>query len=102
MLRIVFLLNFYIMKIKVSIADDHSITINGIEKMLKDHPLIELCSIANNGDELLQILHLQQPNVLLLDIQMPGKQGDELAKTISAEYPQIAILVLTNMDMLFH
>ncbi|MCX2430390.1 response regulator transcription factor [Pedobacter sp. GR22-10] len=42
------------------------------------------------------------PDVLLLDIQMPGMQGDELAQAITAKYPGVAILALTNMDMPFH
>jgi DNA-binding NarL/FixJ family response regulator len=90
------------MKIKVSIADDHPIVLSGLEKMLKEHPLLELCGAFRSGDALLQGLQLVQPDVLLLDIQMPGKQGDELARIISETYPQIALLVLTNMDQAFH
>lgn len=90
------------MKIKVSIADDHPIVLTGLEKILKGHPLVELCNISRNGESLLNNLELQVPDVLLLDIQMPGKQGDELAKIISAKYPAVSILVLTNMDQAFH
>lgn len=90
------------MKIKVSIADDHYIVTNGIATMLKDHPLVELVNVAQNGKMLLQQLREQQPDVLLLDIHLPDIQGDELAKIITEQYPAVAILVLTNMDQVFY
>jgi len=90
------------MKIKVSIADDHVIVTNGISMILKDHPLVELCFVAHNGHELLQNMKRDAPDVLLLDIQLPDKQGDELAAIISRDYPDVAIIALTNMDQTFH
>lgn len=90
------------MKIKVAIADDHPIVISGLEKLLDNHPLVTLIHSSKNGNALLNKLKLNTPDVLLLDIQMPGMQGDELAKIISAQFPLIAILVLTNMDQPFH
>lgn len=90
------------MKLSVHIADDHVITTSGIERMLQDHPLIAIDGIYHNGQSLLKGLETRQPDVLLLDIQMPGMQGDELAKTITEKYPAIVILVLTNMDLPFY
>ncbi len=90
------------MKIKVSIADDHPIVIQGIEKMLDNHPLIELIHTSKNGESLLRNLKTALPDVLLLDIQMPGQQGDELAAYVTQHYPEIRIMVLTNMDHPFH
>lgn len=89
-------------KLKLSIADDHPIVINGLEKILKGHSLIDLIYTANEGASLLEKLKQQQPDVLLLDIQMPGLQGDELCKIISDLYPAVAILILTNMNLTFH
>lgn len=90
------------MKLSVHIADDHVITTSGIERMLQDHPLIAIDGIYHNGQSLLKGLETRQPDVLLLDIQIPGMQGDELAKTITEKYPAIVILVLTNMDLPFY
>src|SRR5690606_23178883 len=86
------------MKIKVSIADDHVIVTNGISMILKDHPLVELGFVAHSGEELLKMIENSPPDVLLLDIQLPDKQGDELAAIISKDYPAVAIIALTNMD----
>jgi DNA-binding NarL/FixJ family response regulator len=90
------------MKIKVSIVDDHPIVLKGMDKILSDHPDIELIHVSRSADMLFNNLYLQLPDVLLLDIQMPGVQGDELAKEVSRRYPQVAILALTNMDHPFY
>jgi len=89
------------MNIKVAIADDHPIVLQGLENILRDHPTLELSGIFRDGDALLNSLKLAQPDVLLLDVQMPGKQGDELAKIITAQYPGLGIIALTNMDQAF-
>ena len=90
------------MKIKVGIADDHQIVVTGLQKMIQDNNSLVLCSVAQNGRTLLDNLRKQQPDVLLLDIQMPDQQGDELTRIISKQYPKIKILVLTNMDQIFY
>lgn len=90
------------MSIKVSIADDHPLVLAGLEKLLHDSTIIELLDFCRNGDELLLQLAKRQPDVLLLDIQMPGKHGDELARYITRTWPKISILVLTNLDQTFH
>jgi len=90
------------MKIRVSIADDHPVVINGLQKILSQYTKIELGDMCSNGSELLQSLEKFQPDVLLLDIQMPGINGEELAKIIHHTYPSISILTLTNNDTVFH
>lgn len=90
------------MKIKVGIADDHQIVVTGLQQMIQDNRSLVLCGVALNGRTLLDNLRKQQPDVLLLDIQMPDQQGDELTRIISKQYPNIKILVLTNMDQVFY
>ncbi len=90
------------MSIKVFIADDHPIVLEGIQKILSECDGIDLGRLFYNGYELLEGLKTEQPDVLLLDIQMPGKQGNEIAQKIREDYPEIAILVLTNLDQSFH
>lgn len=84
--------------IKVAITDDHPLVINGIEKVLTYYPYFKLTGAYDNGDALLAGLEKQLPDVLLLDIQMPGKSGEELAKIISTRHPAIRILALTGFD----
>ncbi len=86
------------MDIRIVIADDHPMIVKGFQNILHNHPDIVLTGICANGTELLEYLQTAQPDVLLLDIQMPDIQGDELASIISKKYPDIRILTLTNID----
>jgi DNA-binding NarL/FixJ family response regulator len=86
--------------INVSIVDDQVIILNGLQKILADAKHINVTSVFNNGDELLESLEKSRPDVLLLDIQMPGKSGIELAGIISKKYPVIKMIALTNVDVL--
>src|SRR5690606_35771160 len=90
------------MKIKVSTLDDHPVVINGIRNMLRETEQITLLDTCTHEDALLSALEQRQPDVLLLDVQIQGKQGDELAALISERYPRIAILALSNLTQVFH
>jgi two-component system secretion response regulator SsrB len=85
-------------KITVSIVDDHPMIINGLKNMLREYKHIVLTGTYNNGEELMAGLEILQPDVLLLDIQLPGRSGDELAPLILKNYPSIQILALTNFS----
>jgi DNA-binding NarL/FixJ family response regulator len=86
--------------INVAIADDHSIVLNGLQKILALHTDIKVTDVYLNGDSLLEGLETKQPDVLLLDIQMPGKNGIELAGIISKKFPDVKMIALTNVDIL--
>jgi DNA-binding NarL/FixJ family response regulator len=86
------------MNIRIAIADDHPMIIGGLQNMLSNHSHIVLTATYANGEELLKGLQQDVPDVLLLDIQMPDKTGDELAPVILKKYPTLKILTLTNLD----
>ncbi len=90
------------MKIKVVTMDDHPVVLNGIRNMLMEYDQIEVLATCNTEDKLWDALQTKQPDVLLLDVQMEGKQGDELAPVVAKKYPKIAILVLSNLNQAFH
>jgi len=85
--------------IKLAITDDQVIILNGLQKILADVQNIRITGVYNNGDELLEGIAKEQPDVLLLDIQMPGKSGIELAAVITKQYRDIKIIALTNIDV---
>jgi DNA-binding NarL/FixJ family response regulator len=85
--------------IKLAITDDQVIILNGLQKILADVKNINITGVYNNGDELLEGIAKVQPDVLLLDIQMPGKSGIELAAIITKQYRNIKIIALTNIDV---
>lgn len=89
------------MNINITIVDDHPVVAKGLQQILNEYQQIAICDICRNGDDLLNVLPLRQPDVILLDIQMPGRNGIELTEIIRKEYPKIGILALTNIDMIF-
>jgi len=86
------------MSIKVSITDDHPLVISGLQNMLLHYPNITLSGTYLNAEALLVGLQQTIPDVLLLDIQMPGRTGDELAPSLLKMYPKMKIIALTNFD----
>jgi len=85
-------------QIHIAIADDHPMITDGLQHILAAHPHIMLGNTYNSGAELMKGLALQQPDVLLLDIQLADTTGDKLAPEILKLYPQTRILVLTGID----
>lgn len=86
--------------IRISMADDHVIVLNGLQKIVAEVSDISVVGVYTDGDALLEDLPLNQPDVLILDIQMPGKKGTELAAIIKKKYPAIKIIVLSNVEVM--
>jgi DNA-binding NarL/FixJ family response regulator len=86
--------------IDVMITDDQQIILNGLQKIMAEASDIRLVGAFTNGEDLLAALQVQKPQVLLLDIYMPGKNGIELAGIISKSYPTVNIIALTNVDII--
>lgn len=89
-------------KIKIAIADDHPLVVNGIHYLLSGSAEMYISGSYANGKELIAGLEQQQPDVLLLDIQMPGQTGEELAEIVSHKYPQVKMVALTNQDNVYY
>jgi DNA-binding NarL/FixJ family response regulator len=87
--------------IKIAIAEDHKLVINGLQKFFETSPEIEIIGTYLNGEQLLEGLQQQQPDILLLDIQMPGKSGIELAGIVHKKYPAVKMIALTNIEVLY-
>lgn len=84
--------------ITIGIADDHTLIINGIIQMLRSEPRYEILFSAQNGSALLAALTQHQPDVLLLDIELPDNDGISLCGQIKEQYPQVPVIALTNHD----
>ncbi|OQX75619.1 MAG: hypothetical protein B6D61_10050 [Bacteroidetes bacterium 4484_249] len=82
-------------KIKVFVVDDHDIIRDGIKALLMLADDIVIIGDAENGDSLFDFLEIGLPDVLLLDITMPGMSGIEIARKLKTEYPEIKIIILT-------
>lgn len=85
-------------KIRIAIADDHAVLRSGLKAMLNYHPQFEVIAEASNGPETLAILEQCSPDVLILDLSMPGMSGVECIKEIRHRGLACRILVLTMYD----
>lgn len=82
-------------KIKVMIADDHVLMREGIRQLLEFDGSIEVIAEANDGVECLEKLKTVKPDVLLLDINMPNKNGIEVLEEIHKRNLNVKVLILT-------
>lgn len=83
------------MSIRVMLADDHILMREGIRQLLEFDGSIEVVEEANDGDECLEKLKRSKPDVLLLDINMPKKNGIEVLEEIKKQKINIKVLILT-------
>ena len=83
---------------KVMLVDDHDLVRTGIKRLLEDHPNIEIVGEAVSGEEALQQVSVYDPDVVLMDINMPGIGGLEATRKLLQRKPQLKIIVVTMHD----
>ena len=81
--------------IRVLIADDHPLYRDGLRTMLERAPETEIVGEATSGDEAITMADALQPDVTLMDVQMPGVNGIEATRRIVQASPHIGVLMLT-------
>jgi DNA-binding NarL/FixJ family response regulator len=79
----------------VLIADDHANVRRGLRELLVDSFPDAQFSEASDGNEVLSILVVSQPDVLLLDINMPGRSGFEVLKDVKHTYPMLPVIMVS-------
>ena len=85
-------------KIKVYIADDHTLFRKAMMNLIQTFEGVSLVKDAENGKELLTLIKHEQPEVAIVDLQMPVMDGAETCEKILASFPDIKIIVLTMHD----
>ncbi len=84
--------------IRLAIAEDHQSLIDGIKLLLEYEDDIEIVGAVNDGEALIDLVRLKQPNVVITDIRMPKTDGITATKTIKKEFPHTKILGFTMFD----
>jgi len=84
--------------IRVILADDHAVVRQGIRQFLETGSNIAVVAEASDGLEAVQLIREHQPDVAVLDIQMPGQSGIAVTRMLRAERFPVGILILTAFD----
>ena len=87
-----------IKNIRVLLADDHAVVRAGIRQFLEHSGVIQVVAEASDGLEAQELIHLHQPDVAVLDIQMPKASGIEVTRWVRSHHREIGVLVLTAYD----
>jgi len=85
-------------RLSVLIADDHPLMIAGIRRALERSPAIEVIGEARSGSELLELVERRRPQIVLMDLRMPGVEGTSCIAQLRARWPELKIVVLSAVD----
>ena len=83
-------------QIRIALVDDHPILRQGIAALISDQPDLQLVGQASNGLEAIEQFRLHRPDVMLMDLQMPGMNGIDAMSAIRGEFPDARFVVLTT------
>ena len=84
--------------IRVLIADDHQLFAQALEAMLADEERIDVVGYARDGRQAVELARTIEPDVILMDISMPGMDGIEATRLIGEEPTSVRVLVLTGSN----
>jgi DNA-binding NarL/FixJ family response regulator len=84
--------------LKVLVVDDHPAFRFGIIRLLKQLDGVVACGEAGDGSEALEVFRKQHPDIVLMDISLPGRDGVELTKMMLSEDPKVTVLVVSMHD----
>jgi DNA-binding NarL/FixJ family response regulator len=84
--------------IRVMLVDDQMLLVDGIKSVLNSSGDIEVCAVAGDGVEAIELAKSAKPDVVLMDIRMPNLNGVAATKSIKEINPDIKIIILTTFD----
>jgi two-component system, NarL family, response regulator LiaR len=86
------------MTIRILLVDDHAVVRSGLSKFLMVNKDLELVGEAGDGDEAVQMVSLHKPDVVLMDLMMPGRDGITATHEIQQKYPHVKVIALTSFS----
>jgi two-component system response regulator DevR len=91
-------------KQRILLVDDHEVVRLGLKSLLERHPQFDVVGEASNAREAMEIVNNSHPDVVVMDIRLPGTSGIEACEEITGRYPEIKVIMLTSYaedEMLF-
>jgi DNA-binding NarL/FixJ family response regulator len=85
-------------RIKVLLADDHPLIIAGIRRTIEHVEDMEVVGEAHSGHELVQLIQRRNPDLVLMDLKMPGVVGTQMIERIRTDWPEVKTVVLSACD----
>ncbi|HSD82746.1 MAG TPA: response regulator transcription factor, partial [Anaerolineae bacterium] len=85
-------------RIRIIIADDHPVVRDGLRGMLSSQPDFEIVGEASTGAQAVALATQWRPDVVLMDLRMPGLDGVSATRQIRSQLPEVTVLVLTTYD----
>src|SRR3984957_6935447 len=85
-------------RIRILIADDHLLFRDGVRKLLSAVPDFNVVAEAGHGDEVLEMTSRHQPDVVLLDLSMPGQDGLITLQRLRSAHPEVKVILLTSSE----
>jgi two-component system response regulator DevR len=91
-------------KQRILLVDDHEVVRLGLKALLERHPQFDVVGEASSAREAMEIVNNAHPDVVVMDIRLPGTSGIEVCEEITGRYPEIKVIMLTSYaedEMLF-
>lgn len=82
--------------IRLLIIDDHEMVREGLKAMLTAEADFEIVGDAANAEQALELIEHLRPDVILLDVRLPGESGIDVCRTVTERYPETAVIILTT------
>jgi two-component system, NarL family, response regulator DevR len=86
------------MTVRVMLVDDHEVVRQGLRAMIESHEDMEVVAEAGDAEEAVLRARSYKPDVVVMDVRMPGRSGVEACRDIRAEHPDMAVLMLTSFS----
>jgi len=86
------------MRKRVMLVDDHPAMLMALKSMLQEQLMFEVVGQAQNGEECLRSIKEVNPNMIILDLDMPKTDGFDVIRRIGLMYPEVRMLILSSMD----
>ncbi|MDQ7028551.1 MAG: response regulator transcription factor [Ardenticatenia bacterium] len=82
--------------LRILLVDDHEVVRLGLKALLERYPHFEVVAEASTADEAVARVHQYRPDVVVMDIRLPGRSGIEATREIKAAYPDVEVIILTS------